>query len=94
MNPIVSNVVTAVATAAVVGVFAFVFGVFEKGSEASSAEHIRKVLREEMKTASGKTYGAALVDIGLELNTVSTTVGIIQTDVSDLEKSVLDLAGD
>ena len=91
---IISNVVTAVITAAALGVFGFFMGIFEKGAEAIGKEQIREVLKEEMKTDAGITYGAALSQIGLDINTVSTQVGILQTDVRALEASVLDLASE
>lgn len=94
MNPIINNVITAVATAAVLGVLAFIMGVFEQGSAAISKEQIRQVMQEEMKTDAGVTYGAALVAIGLNVNTVSTQVGILQADVTKLEDSLLDLASE
>jgi len=92
LEGVAGNVVTAVVTAAVLGVFAWLGGVFEAGTDALDKEQIRTVLKEELKTDSGQTYGAALSQIGLDVNTVSTQVEMLQTDVSDLEQSVLDLA--
>lgn len=88
------NVITAVVTAVVLGVGGTMLGVFEKGSEAISKDQIRDVLKEEMQTDAGVTYGAALSQIGLDINTVSTQVGILQTDVNDLEQSVMILASE
>jgi hypothetical protein len=51
------------------------------------------VLAEEMKTDSGVTYGQALTQIGLDINTVSTRVEELKGDVDDLEDAVLTLAG-
>ncbi len=90
---IVSNVVTAVVTAAIMGVLAWAGGVFQKGSEAATKDAIREVLAEEMKTDSGVTYGQALTQIGLDINTVSTRVEELKGDVDDLEDAVLTLAG-
>lgn len=90
---IISNVVTAIATAAVMGALAWAGGVFQKGTEASTKEAIREVLAEEMKTDSGVTYGAALTKIGLDINTVSTRVEELKGDVDDLEDAILTLAG-
>lgn len=90
---IVSNVVTAVVTAAIMGVLAWAGGVFQKGSEAATKDAIRAVLQEEMQTDAGITYGAALSQIGLDINTVSTQVSELKGDVDDLEDAVLTLAG-
>lgn len=90
---IVSSVVTAAVTAGVLGVFAWGAGVFNAGSDAIDKEQIREVLQEEMQTDSGITYGAALNQIGLDINTVSTQVKELKDDVNDLEDTVLDLAG-
>lgn len=90
---IISNVVTAVATAAVMGALAWAGGVFQKGSEAATKDAIREVLAEEMQTDSGISYGAALTQIGLDINTVSTRVEELKGDVDDLEDAVLTLAG-
>lgn len=88
------NVATAVVTAGVLGVFAWVGGVFEAGTVALDKEVIRDVLKEEMKTDAGVTYGAALTQLGLDVNTVHTQVEILQGDVTDLEQSLLDLASE
>lgn len=90
---IFSNVITAVATAAIMGVIAWAMGVFEKGQQAIDKEQIRAVLQEEMQTDAGITYGAALSQIGLDINTVSTQVSELKGDVDDLEDAVLTLAG-
>lgn len=90
---IASNVITAVATAVVLGIGGYFLGVFEKGTEAANKEQIREVLNEVMKTDSGKTYGEALSKIGLDINTVSTKVSELKEDVNDLEDAVFLLAG-
>lgn len=90
---IVSNVVTAVVTAGVLGLFAWGAGVFNAGSDAIDKELIRAVLQEELQTDAGVTYGAALNQIGLDINTVTTRIMELKEDVNDLEDTVLDLAG-
>jgi hypothetical protein len=94
LEGIAGNAITAVVVAGILGVFAWVGGVFEAGTVALDKEVIRAVLQEEMKTDAGITYGAALSQIGLDINTVSTQVGILQTDVRDLEQSIFDLASE
>jgi LytS/YehU family sensor histidine kinase len=94
MSEMLKHVITAVATAAVLGIAASVMGVFEKGVAAADAEQIRAVLNEQMQTDAGLTYGQALSQIALDINTVSTQVSELKTDVDDLEDAVLTLAGE
>lgn len=94
MNAITSNVITAVATAIVLGLGGWAVGVFDAGNKAMSKEAIREVLQEELMTDDGKTYGQAFSALTVGQAEIKTTVGIIQTDVRDLEKSVIDLASD
>jgi len=93
-NPIVGNVITAVATAAILGVLGWAFGVFSAGTAAIDKEQIRAVLEEEMKTDAGKTYAARIAEIGGTLINIETRVGILQTDLADLEENVFDLASE
>ena len=93
-NPLVGNVVTAVATAAILAIGGWIFGVFEKGSDAANKEVIRAVLVEEMKTDAGITYAARISEIDGQLVGMETRVGILQTDLDDLEQNVFDLAGE
>jgi hypothetical protein len=92
MNPIVSNVITAVATAIVLGIGGWFLGVFEKGSDAAAKELVREVLQEEMKTDAGKTYAARISEIDGTLIGMETRVDILQVDLNDLEGAVMDLA--
>lgn len=91
---ILSNVVTAAATAIVLGFGGWALGVFEKGTAAADKEQIREVLAEVMRTDAGLTYGQALSQIGLDINTVSTQVEDLQGDVDDLEDAVMMLASE
>jgi hypothetical protein len=91
---VTTNVVTAVATAVVLGAGGWFLGVFEKGTEAANKEAIRQVLDEVMQLDSGKTYGQALSEIGLNINTISTQVVELKDDVNDLERAVLTLASE
>jgi len=93
MNPIVSNVLTAVATALVMGVLAWVGGVFNAGSAAIDKEQIRTVLQEELKTDAGLSYSARLQEVGSEIIVLETKVIELKDDVEDLEDIALDLAG-
>lgn len=86
------KVITSLVTAAILGIFAYFMGVFEKGNEAIDKEQIRSVLEEVLVTDAGKTYAETLADVNGTLIAIDTKVGIIQTDVSDLEAALLDLA--
>lgn len=93
-NPIVGNIITAVATAAILGVVGMLLGVFSAGSAAIDKQQILDVLKEEMKTDAGMTYAARISEIDGTLISMETRVGILQTDLSVLEQNVYDLASD
>lgn len=88
------NVLTAVVTAAVLGVLGIAMGVFEKGTQAINKEQIRAVVQEEFKTDAGKTYGARISEIDGTLISLETRTGILQSDLNDVERSLLDLASE
>lgn len=91
---IISNVLTALLTTAILALVGYFGGIFEKGQAAIDKEQIRLVLQEELKTDAGETYGAALTKIGLDVNTVSTQVGTLTKEVDNLEVAVLALASE
>jgi len=93
-NPIVGNVVTAVATAIILGLGGWLLGVFEKGSDAANKEVIRAVLVEEMKTDEGITYAARISEIDGHLIGMETRVTILKADLDALEENVFDLASE
>jgi hypothetical protein len=90
----ISNVVTAVVTAVVLGILGFFAGVFEKGAEAISEDQIEAVLKRVMITDAGKTYAETLVEVNGTLIAIDTKVSIIQKDVGSLEEILFDLASD
>ena len=94
MNPIVNNVITAVATAAIMAVIMWGAGVFEAGTDAIDKEQIRAVLKEEMKTDAGKTYAARISEIDGTLVSLETRVVTLTGDVNDIERDILTLAGE
>ena len=94
MEQRLGNILVAVITAALLGLGGWMFGVFERGSDAATKDLVRGVLQETMVTDSGVTYGAALAQIGLDVNTVSTQVEVLQGDVDDLEDYMQTLASD
>lgn len=100
MHPKVSNVITAVVTAGILGGFGWAAGVFSEGSKAIDKEQIRAVLVEELMTDAGKTYKARLAEVGGKVLVLETRVdGLtadvdgLEDDVDGLEDDVLDLAG-
>ena len=93
MNPVVSNVLTAVATAVVMGGLAWIGGVFSAGSAAIDKEQIRSVIQEELKTDAGLTYSARLQEVGGEILVLETKVTVLEDDINDLEDIAFDLAG-
>jgi len=93
-NPIVGNVITAVAVAVILGIGGWLMGVFEKGTDAAAKEVIRQVLEEELKTDAGISYAARISEIDGHLIGMETRVGILQTDVSDLEDHVRNLVSE
>ena len=92
-SEIVSNIIVSVATAVVLGLGAWVLGVFDKAEVAADKELIRAVIEEELKTDAGKTYKARLAEVGSQITVLETRVDGIRNDVEDLEDIALDLAG-
>jgi hypothetical protein len=90
---ILSGVIVSVATAVVLGIGAYVMGVFEKGTVAANKELIRSVIAEELETDAGVTYKARLAEVGTQVTVLETRVGELRSDVEDLEDIALDLAG-
>ena len=78
---------------AILGIFGYFAGIFEKGQAAIDKEQIRAVLQEELKTDAGETYGAALSSLAHGQTAISTQVTTLTKEVDDLETAVLTLAG-
>ncbi len=93
MNPIVSNVITAIVTAAVLGVGAGLMGVFEKGAAAMSEDQIEVVVNKIMVTAAGTSIKARIAEVDGQLIGLEVRVDDLRTDVEDLEDIAFDLAG-
>ena len=91
---ITEKVVTALATALVLGIVGYFAGIFEKGQSAINKEEIKAVLEEVLVTDSGKTYAATLAEVNGTLISIDTKVGIIQGDVDKLEVAVRELASE
>lgn len=89
---IISNVIVAVVTAAIMAVLGWAAGVFERGQAAIDEDRIREVIREELVTDAGVPYGKALTDISLDVNTLTTQFDELSGDVEDLTDAVWELA--
>ncbi len=85
---LISNVVTAVATAGILGVLAWAGGVFSAGADALDEAQIKAVITEVLIRDTGATYAASLASIDISLATINTSIGAIKDDIDDLEDSV------
>lgn len=85
---IISNVVTAVVTAGVLGVLAWAGGVFSAGSEALDEAQIEAVIEKVLVRDNGATYAASLASIDISVAEINTSIGAIKDDIDDLEDSV------
>jgi len=89
-----TNLITAIATAAVLGVLGWGAGVFSAGSIALDEAQIEAVIRRVMVTDSGKTYAASLASIDGSLIGILATQKAILEDIDDLENAVTALASE
>ena len=89
-----TNVLTAVVTAAVLGVLGWAAGVFEAGSDALNEQQIEAVIKRVMVTDAGITYAASLAGINLSIASIDTNIGAIKEDINDLERAVGALASE
>ena len=94
MNPIVSGVLIAVATAIVLGIGAKVMGVFDAGTAAVSEQQIKDVLADVLLRDNGQTYAASLVTVETTVVRLETKVEALEEDVDDLESDLLSLVND
>ena len=58
MNDIVKQVLIATIPAAILGIGAFAFGVFEKGSDAVTEDKINAIIDKTLVTAAGENRGS------------------------------------
>ncbi len=94
LNGMQTNIVTALATAAILGSFAWAGGVFTAGSDALNEAQIEAVITRVMVTDAGTTYAATLSSINLTLASMDSTLDHIQEDLDDLEDAVGALAAE
>lgn len=85
---IITNVITAVVTAGVLGLLAWVGGVFSAGSDALDEAQIEAVIEKVLIRDNGATYAASLASIDLSVAEINTSIGAIKEDIDDLEDSV------
>lgn len=89
---LISNVVTAVVTAGVLGVLGWALGVFSAGSDALDEAQIKAVIDEVLIRDNGATYAASLASIDISVASINTSIEAIKDDIDDLEDSVAILA--
>ena len=89
-----SNVITAVATAAVLGVIGWAGGIFSAGSTALDEAQIEAVIEKVLIRDNGATYAASLASIDLSVASINTSIGAIKEDIADLEDNVAILAAE
>jgi len=93
-KPLIGNVCTAVATAAILGLLGWVFGVFSAGQDALTEQQIKDVIAEVMILDDGRTYAAALDSIDKSVGEINVSVGHIQGDISRIDTAVGILAAE
>ena len=91
---IIGNVVTAVVTAAILGILGWALGVFNAGSDALSEDQIEAVIKRTLILDNGDTYATTLSSINIRLGSIDTSLVFIKDDVDDLEDLVGILAGE
>lgn len=91
---LINNVLTAVVTAAILGVLGWAMGVFERGTDAISEDQIIAVVEAIMVTDAGKTYKARLAEVDIELAVVETRLVAAAKDIDDIEDIIGDLVSE
>jgi len=89
-----TNLLTAIATAAVLGVLGWAGGVFSAGSTALDEAQIEAVIKRVLILDSGDTYAATLTEINLTLASMDATLIAFRDDINDLETAVGALAAE
>lgn len=85
---LISNVITAVATAGVLGVIAWAGGIFNAGSDALNEAQIKRVIATTLILDTGQTYAQTLDSIDKSVGEINVSIGAIKEDIDDLEDSV------
>jgi len=91
---LISNVVTAVVTAVVLGTFGWASGVFSAGQDALTEQQIKDVIKQVLILDSGDTYAATLDSIDKAVGEINVSIGAIKEDIDDLEDSMAILAAE
>lgn len=93
MNDIVKQVLIATIPAAILGIGAFAFGVFEKGSDAVTEDKIIAIIDKTLVTAAGTTLKARIAEVDGQLIGLETRADALEKEVDDLEGDIFCLAG-
>ncbi len=94
MNQIVGHVLTAVVTAAILGILGWAMGVFAAGADALNEQQIKAVITEVMVLDDGRTYAAALDSIDKSVGEINVSIGHIEGDISRIDAAVAALAAE
>lgn len=94
MNQITGNIVTAVATAVIMGVILWAVGVFKAGGAALDEVQIEAVIQRVLVLDNGDTYAATLSSINIHLGSIDTSVGHIQGDIRRIDGAVAALVAE
>jgi uncharacterized membrane protein affecting hemolysin expression len=89
-----TNVITAVVTAAIMGILAWGAGVFKAGSDALDEVQIEAVITRVLVMDSGQTFAQTLNSLNNTTIALNTTVKELTKEVDDLEVAVLALAAE
>ncbi len=90
---VIVGIVTAVATAAILGVLGWAGGVFSKGQSAVDQDQIEAVVLQIMVTAAGKPLKERIAEVDSQLAVLENRAGRLEKDIDDAEQAILCLAG-
>ena len=94
ISPLVGNVVTALVTAAILGIAGWAMGVFNAGSDALDEAQIEAVIKRVLVLDNGDTYAATLNSIDKSVGEINISIGHIQGDIQRIDGAVAALAAE
>lgn len=94
MNQMTGNVVTAVATALIMGVIAWAGGVFKAGEAALDEAQIKAVINQVLVLDDLRTYGQAITSIDRSVGEINVSLGHIKDDIDRIDGAVAALASE
>ena len=91
---LMTNVITAVVTALVLGLGGWMFGVFEAGSAAINDAQIEAVIKRVLVLDNGDSYATTLDSIDKSVGEINVSIGHIQGDIQRIDGAVAALAAE